>query len=324
MITRRTLLAAIPAITAAAVIVPRLSLAALLNGASYAKPVFKVPVNACDCHVHVFDPARFPYAESRTYTPDSSPLSALGHHLTQLQMDRVVLVQPSPYGDDNRCMLDALKQLGTQRARAVAVFSLPIAEEQLKEMHELGVRGVRLNLEVYGKARPEEVAVHLREYAELVKPFGWHIQMYTNLATIKDLASVIKDLPVPVVFDHFGHLAASGGLHQDGYEQMLKLVRGGNVYVKLSALYRVSEKHSYEDIEPFVKSLITARPDRLIWASDFPHTMPAPGTKRSKDVIEHFRPEDDGHALNLISQWVSSPSVLNKILVDNPQHLYWS
>src|ERR1700757_4502279 len=83
---------------------------------------FDVPEGACDCHVHVFgDPGRFPFAATRTYTPESASVTELLTMHRALHISRAVIVQPSVYGTDNSCTLDALKQYGA-KARGIAVL----------------------------------------------------------------------------------------------------------------------------------------------------------------------------------------------------------
>lgn len=291
----------------------------------YTPSAVAIPARACDCHVHVFDPPRFPYADERVYTPDEAPLPALREHLERLHFERVVLVQPSPYGSDNSCMLDALRQLGPQRARGVAVVAEPPAPEVLKTLHADGVRGLRLNLETFGKQPdPTRVATAMQALANAIADLGWHLQLYTNLATVAALAPTLQRLPCPVVLDHFGHLDAAAGQQQPGYAALLELLASGRLYLKLSALYRVSTQPGYADVAPFVTHLAQARPDRLLWASDWPHTMPAPGTRRRREGIEHFREEDDGFALDQVLRWVGDPQLQRQLLVDNPDQLYWA
>ncbi|MGE8059513.1 amidohydrolase family protein [Pseudomonas sp. NPDC089547] len=323
MISRRSILRALPVVAGLAILAPRFAISAVSRSLAYAATLQKLPALSCDCHVHVFDPDRFPYAESRTYMPDKSPVTVLEQHLKALGLDRVVVVQPSPYGTDNRCLTDALARLGTQRARGVAVVEEGIEDTKLAELHAAGIRGVRLNLEVKGGADLTAVSANLDSLAERLAPLGWHIQMYANLETIKALAQTLRKLPVPVVFDHYGHLDAAKGLHQEGYEEMVSLLREGRIHVKLSALYRVSLQDDYADVEQFAKALVAIRPDRLLWGSDFPHTMPPAGTTRSKDKLELFRNEDNGRALNCLLKWVDDQAVIRQILVDNPAQLYW-
>jgi len=296
------------------------------SGASVAhtSPDFKVPKGACDCHVHVIGPQdRFPMASERLYTPDYAPVDDLARHLKVLHLDRVVIVTPSPYGTDNRSTLYAIQRLG-KRARGIAVVPENITHSELEELHHQGMRGVRLNVETGGTNDPKLLVSLLTRTAEKVAPLHWHVQIYTNLAMIDALRDVIPALPVPVVFDHFGHLEAKKGMQQPGLPALLGMMKSGKVYVKLSAPYRISELEGYGDAKAYVEAMVSANPDRVLWGSDWPHTIPAPGKKRTREGIERFRREDDGQALNRIARWVRQPEQLKKLLTENPERLYFS
>src|SRR4029079_10160914 len=103
------------------------------------------PPDACDCHVHIFDPARFPYGAQRVYTPPQASIENLLDLQKTLRMDRVVIVQPSVYGADNSCTLDATRKIGA-RARSVAVVARDTSRTEIDEWAAAGVRGIRLNL----------------------------------------------------------------------------------------------------------------------------------------------------------------------------------
>ena len=66
---------------------------------------FDVPRGACDCHVHIFDPAGFSYAPERVYTPPPALVDGLRELQTALRLERVVIVTPSVYGPDNSSTL---------------------------------------------------------------------------------------------------------------------------------------------------------------------------------------------------------------------------
>src|SRR5215216_1049098 len=196
---------------------------------------FEVPPGACDCHVHVFDPARFPYAAKRVYTPPEASVESLLELHKVLRMDRVVIVQPSVYGADNACTLDAVRRLGA-RARAVAVIDKTTSATELDEMAAAGVRGIRLNLnttpggeiDADGSKRTLDVA------AEQIRGRRWHIQFYTRPHVIAALKDHIEQLPFPVVFDHFVAAQAAKGPNQPGFDALTDLVRSGRAYVKIS------------------------------------------------------------------------------------------
>ena len=295
------------------------------SGASVAHtpPDFKVPKSACDCHVHVIGPKDpFPMAPERLYTPDHAPVEELARHLKVLHLDRVVIVTPSPYGTDNRSTLYAIQRLG-KRARGIAVVPENVKHAELEELHRQGMRGVRLNVETGGTNDAKVLIGMLNKAAEAVAPLKWHVQIYTNLAMIDALRDVIPTLPVPLVFDHFGRLEARKGLQQPGLSVLLDLMKSGKVYVKLSAPYRISDVEGYVDGKTYAEAMVSANPDRVLWGSDWPHTIPAPGQKRTRVGIERFRHEDDGLALNRIAHWVPQPEQRKKLLADNPGRLYF-
>ena len=288
-------------------------------GVVHTPPAFEVPPNACDCHVHVFGPAdKFPYSSKRLYTPGDASIGGLLALHRALHIDRVVIVHPSPYGTDNSCTLDAVRRLGP-RARGVAVIDDTTSARMLADMHAAGIRGVRVNLESYGESDPAVAGRQLQQAAARVAPLGWHVQTYTNLAILAALHHTILALPTTLVVDHFGRPQAARGSAQPGFAQLLALLRSGKVYVKISAPYRISLAPHYPDAAPLARAMIAANPDRVVWGTDWPHPGAA---KRDPAVIEPFRPEDDGEALNRLDEWTKSRTELQKILVDNPARLY--
>jgi len=255
--------------------------------------------NACDCHVHVFGPAaRYPFSPDRAYTPPDASVEQLLALHASLGIERVVIVQPSPYGTDNSCTVDALLALG-DRARGVAVVD---GETDLQELHEAGVRGIRVNLHTGGPNDPAAALRSLREASKKAARFAWHVQLFTSCSLIEKLEKEIMTLPVPVVIDHFG-------LPRGEEPSLLRLVRRGKAYVKLSASHR-----SAIDVAPL------ANPERLLWGSDWPH----PGTRgpRSRDAVQPFDSIDDRAALERLAAWFPDANLRRKILVDNPARLY--
>jgi predicted TIM-barrel fold metal-dependent hydrolase len=288
-------------------------------GVAHTPPSFEVPSGACDCHTHIFGPAeRFPFSAKRLYTPGPASIADLEAMHRALHIERVVVVHPSPYGADNSCTVDAVRKLGN-RARGVAVIDDTISDAMLADMHAAGVRGVRVNLESYGESDPAVARRHLQHAAERVAPLGWHVQTYTNLAILAALHDTILKLRTTLVIDHFGRPQAALGITQSGFEQFLALLRSGKIYVKISAPYRISQQPHYSDAAPIARAIIAANPDRIVWGSDWPHPGAA---KRDPAVIEPFRPEDNGQALNRLAEWTKDRTEVQKILVDNPARLY--
>jgi predicted TIM-barrel fold metal-dependent hydrolase len=285
-----------------------------------APPSTAVFPGAVDCHVHIIGPrAKYPMVANRAYTPPEASVAQLLALRKKLGIARNVLVQPSFYGTDNSCMLDALAQLGDS-ARGVAVVAPTIADAELRAMDAKGVRGVRINLETAGNRDPKAAQAMLTAMAKKVAPLKWHIQIYTALPVIAQLTGAIADLNVPVVIDHFASAAAADGPNQKGFLSLLDLVHAGKAYVKLSAPYRISKAKGYADVTPIAQSLIYARRDHMLWGSDWPHTQTIPGKKN--DEVTPFYRIDDNASLRQFNSWYPDDVTRKMILVDNPVKLY--
>lgn len=286
---------------------------------------FELPRGACDCHVHVFgDPAKFPFAAKRIYTPPPASVEDLLQLQRDLKLDRVVIVQPSVYGADNSCTVDGIKRLGA-RARGVAVIDKTTTRAALEEMAGAGIRGVRLNLETNtaGKFEPAAAKDVLDGVAEQIRGLNWHVQFYTRLSVIAALKDHLTQVPFPVVFDHFGGAKAAAGVSQPGFDALLDLVKSGRAYVKISGAYRASEKGpDFADATPLAQALVTANPDRIVWGTDWPHPDSASGRGKPLSEVTPGFPIDDGLLLNQLPKWVPDAATRRKILVDNPARLY--
>jgi predicted TIM-barrel fold metal-dependent hydrolase len=304
-----------------------LQMAALLATASQPRtPInFEVPPGACDCHTHVFgDPKRFPMTPSRVYTPEPAVVDEMRALHRALHMDRVVVVQPSVYGTDNACTLDAVKQLGS-RARAIAVIDVETkgSDTMLADLDAGGVRGIRLNLETSGIADPSVGSQRVRAAIDRLRGSRWHIQMNTRLSMIDAIRVQVAGAPVRFVFDHFGGAQASSGLDQPGFKSLLDLVRGGSTYVKISGAYRSSTRApNYPDVTPFAKALVAANPQRILWGTDWPHPDSAIVAGRKNTDIAPLLQIDDGALLNQLPIWAPDAALRTRILVSNPAELY--
>lgn len=285
-----------------------------------APPNTAVFPGAVDCHVHIIGPlAKYPMLPMRAYTPPEASVAQLLALRKKLGIARNVLVQPSFYGTDNSCMLDALAQLG-DTARGIAVVAPTIADAELKAMDAKGVRGVRINLESVGNRDPNAAKAMLTAMAKKIQPLGWHIQVYAALPVIAALTSTIADSPVPIVADHFGGLVLTGDEQPRGYQSLIDLARAGKIYVKLSAPYRVSKVKGYTDLDPFAQSIIYARRDHMLWASDWPHTQTIAGKKNTE--VTPFYKIDDNASMRQFNSWYPDDATRKMILVDNPAKLY--
>ena len=271
-------------------------------------PRWNVPAGATDTHFHTLGPAGiYPYVAKREYTPPDATTAAYTRLRKTLGIERAVLVQPSVYGDDNRCMRDSASQLGIP-TRMVVVVPLRTSQEELERLHEAGARAVRFILAHIGGLPISD----LREFAIRIKPMGWHIQFLLRPANLLELESTLAKLDIPFVVDHIGLIRASeGGVAQPAFQTLLRLFRTGRCWIKLTGGYRISsEAPPYYDVIPLVEELLQVRTDRLIWGSDWPHVM-MKGTMPNTTEL-----------LDLLHEWLPDENVRKQVLVDNPQELF--
>jgi predicted TIM-barrel fold metal-dependent hydrolase len=282
---------------------------------------FIVPTGACDCHTHIFgDLRRFPFAASRAYTPETSSIAEMRSLHRALHIDRVVIVQPTFYGADNSCTLDAVKQLGSV-ARGIAVITDKTSNAELDQMHRGGIRGIRIHLGGENQWVPAITRQRFKAAIERIKSRDWHVEIATRLSVIEAIKDQVMASPVPVSFDHFGRAQAALGLYQPGFHALLSLVHSGKAYVDLSAPDSISKQSpDYSDVTPLAKALIAANPQRVTWGSNWPH--PPETLYRKITEITPLSQIDDGRDLNQLATWTTGAAQLKLILVENPARLY--
>lgn len=271
------------------------------------KPRLAVPPLACDCHAHILGPeSRYSYVPDRSYTPPDALPSDYLRMLETLGLQRMVVVQASCYGEDNRRAIDAVTELGLHRARGVVMVGAQITERELQAMHEAGIRATRFITTARGGPGLDQ----LHEVAARVAPFGWAIEMYIPTHVWPDVLPIVERLPVPVVFDHMGGMMADTPFDDPVFGRILALLETGRCWTKLTG-YRASVAGPpYADVARLARHIIARAPDRCVWGTDWPHTN-----------IEGYMP-DDGELLDQLGTWVDDAATLKKILVDNPAALY--
>jgi len=277
-----------------------------------------MPPGAIDCHIHIVGPqAKYPMAANRTYTPPGASVAELKTLRTQIGVARNVVVQPSFYGFDNSCTRDAVVELGAS-GRGIAVVPANVSDAELKRLDAVGFVGVRLNFSTFGIRDPREAEKQVLEMAQKLEALNWHIQINTELPMIASLAPAISTLQVPVVFDHIGNPEAEQGVAQPGFFALMELVHRG-AYVKLSAPYNHSTRPDWADVAPMAKSLIEARPDRMLWGTNWPH----PGATRGPITqISPYQKVDNPKLVTAFMEWCPDAAMRKMILVDTPAKLY--
>ncbi len=270
-------------------------------------PKFAMPAGACDTHAHVIGaPEAHPYVAERSFTPPPAPLDAYQALHRALGIERAVIVQPSVHGTDNQVTLEAIAGYGPN-ARGVAVVDDGVQERELAWLDDGGVRGLRLNV-LFGGG----VGLHaLEPLAERIADMGWHIQLLIDARDMVELAPRLRRLPVPFVVDHMGHMNVAHGIEHAGFQALLRLVRDGVCWAKLSGNYRISAAGPpYGDAVPFARALIEAGPERMLWGTDWPHP-----------ALNDLMP-NDGDLLDALDDYAPEPDLKRAILVDNPARLY--
>ena len=270
-------------------------------------PKLKAPANATDCHHHIYD-AKYPVDPRATLRPGDALVSDYRALQKRIGTTRNVLVQPSTYGTDNRCHLDALAAFGPS-ARMVAVVDDKVSAEELKRMHGLGVRGIRFNLATGGATTQDMI----EPLAKRVNDLGWHIQINANPDKIMEIMSILERVPSSIVFDHLAHIPQPDGVRHPLFAKVTALMDKGRTWMKLSGAYADTKvgPPSYADSSAVARAYAKAFPERCVWGSDWPHP-----TEQQKQL------PDDALLFDLLTDWVPDEKTRNRILVDNPTTLY--
>lgn len=268
-----------------------------------------LPVGACDCHIHVYD-ARVPAVTGASLRPPAASVSDYRRVQQRMGTQRAVVVTPSTYGANNQPMLAGLAELG-EGGRGVAVVTGHENLDELRALHALGVRGARINLSLGVQHQPSDI----ERVAQCIAPLGWHLRLLMPLDTLMSMASVLRSLPVEVVFDHFGRIPPNAYSQHPAHELVLSLLRERRAWVKLSGGYLVSPTRSTEDpqLHPLARSFMDAAISRVVWGSDWPHATASAGRQPMPN---------DAAQIDALARWTGDAHRLQQILVTNPEQLY--
>jgi D-galactarolactone isomerase len=272
------------------------------------KPKLVAPPGACDTHMHIYD-HRFPLAPTATFDPPDALVPAYLAMRKRLGVERNVVVQPTAYGRDNRCTLEAMAAIGPS-ARGIVVVDETTPDAELERMTKAGVCGVRFHM-LAGAALPWDL---LERMAARTREFGWHVQLQLDGRELPEREPLIRKVLGTLVIDHVGKFLEPVTTDHPGFRVLLNLIENGRTYVKLSAPYEVSKvgAPNYDDIGALAKALVRAAPDRMLWATNWPH--PTPITASAKP--------DDAVLLDMLLDWIPDETTRRKALVDNPSRLY--
>jgi D-galactarolactone isomerase len=226
----------------------------------------------------------------------------------RLGLERVIVVQPNAYRDDNRVTLAAMKEIG-KNAKGVAVVRPGTPPAELERLTKAGICAVRI-MTLHGGTLGFDVMDALMAQ---VHPFGWHANIQLDGRELPKFEAQIKRLPGKFVIDHTGKFLEPVEVSADSFKSLQRLVDTGRCWVKLSAPYETSKTGApgYQDVGRLAKALVKQAPERMLWASNWPH----PSVPKEKC------PSDED-LLDLLLDWAPDEKVRHRILVANPAELY--
>lgn len=271
------------------------------------KPTPRLPPRACDSHVHVFGPAlRFPYAESRNFTPVDAPKETLFALHRHLGVDRCVIVQSACHGFDNRVVEDAI-QAGGGRYLGVALVPANVADAELRRLAAAGFRGVRFNFmkHLAASASVDDIVA----LTHRLKAVGMHLQVHFESSLVHSLTGPLSRSAVPVVIDHMGRVDATLGADHADFAALHALLKNPLFHVKVSGIDRIDPHPPYANGVVLARTLVESYPERCLWGTDWPHP-------------NHTHVPDDGVLVDALSNIAPSQKLLDQLLVHNPQRLY--
>lgn len=264
-----------------------------------------LPAGSCDTHMHVYD-SRYPTAATATLFPPDATVADYRAFRATLGLQRVVIVQPTTYGLDNACQADAAADLGPD-ARLVVVVDDRVTDAELRDLDERGARGARFHM-LPGGAVGWDL---LDDVARRIAPIGWHVQLQMDGNRLPERLDQLLALPTPLVVDHVGRFMPPPSPDSEAFRALLALLGTGNCWVKLSAPYESTRDGAprYPAVTALVEALVDHRPDRMLWATNWPH----PG---------QIDPPTVDDLSSLLVEWLPEEGLRQQVLVDNPAMLY--
>jgi len=269
-------------------------------------PKLIAPAGACDCHIHIYDPAMPTIPTTTTPGPEWASVAGYRDVQMRLGLKRAIVVQPTAYGTDNSCTVNAIAELGLANTRGVAVVDMSVTDAELERLSKAGICGIRFQM-LPGGVLPWDVVEPL---AARVANFGWHAQVQMDGRLLPEREDLLKRLPGAVVIDHVGKFLEPVTPEHAGFKTLQRLLDNGKTWLKLTAAYEVSKVGPplYPDVGALAKVAAKSHPERMVWASNWPYV----GNDR----------QDDAMQLDLLQDWVPDETTRKRVLVDNPAELY--
>ena len=279
-------------------------------------PHWTLPGGACDSQVHVFGPPdKFPYAETRRYTPPAAPIEHYLNVQAITGLSRAVVVQPTAHGVDNRATLDAIAR-SNGAMLGIAAIDGTTTDADLDVLSDGGVRGARFSLMGDREGSPEDIAAQLPR----MQARDWILDLHVDPDDFLEHEQFIRKLPGVILIDHLARVHPTEGLDQPAFKLLLDLLKDDRFWVKICSLDKLSavpKAHvdsglPFTDMIPFAQAVVAAAPDRVVWGSDWPHG----------NTFTPGRTPNEGDLLDLLAEIAPDEAMRRRILVDNPTRLF--
>jgi predicted TIM-barrel fold metal-dependent hydrolase len=276
------------------------------NSAGTEGPKLRAPANACDCHMHIYDGARFPPPRPQSRMQPNACVPDYRRFQQRIGTSRVIVVTPAAYSTDNEVTLDAIAQFGAQ-SRGVAVVHPDVTDAELKRLDRGGVRGIRFTQ--FDPRTATTTMEMIEPLAKRVQALGWHVQIHLRADQVAAAADMLMRLPGTVVFDHLGRLVPPEGVCHPAFDVLCRMFDNGRTWMKLSGAYFFGAAPDYVAACQVAQAYIELAPERMVWGSDWPHP-----TETNKP--------DDAVLFDLLMAWAPDEATRQRVLVDNPAKLY--
>ena len=271
------------------------------------RPNYALPALSCDTHTHIFgsfDRLSMPHPPA--YAPPDAPAELYLRMLDTVGTKRGIVVQPTPYGLDNRLLLEGLK-LGSGSFRGIAVASPEVTDRELFGMRDVGVRGLRFSeMNLKGAVGFDGI----RALGPRMKDLGWHAQLWAPAERIAGSLSHLVKLGIPLMVEHMGWLDIKRGVGAPEFQTIREFLAEGKIWCKLVLCRNSTSYPNYPDLRPFHDALVNANPEQVVWGSDWPFVRMGHNAPDVATLVDRFY------------EWVPSEALRQKILVDNPARFY--
>ncbi|XP_059278254.1 uncharacterized protein LOC132032620 isoform X2 [Lycium ferocissimum] len=263
----------------------------------------QIMTKVIDSHLHVWASPQ-EAAEKYPYFPGQEP-SLPGHVdyllecMEEAGVDGALIVQPINHKFDHSYVTSALKKYPS---KFVGCCLANPAEDGsgIKQLEDLVLEMTNeIGKALFSKA------------GELGVPVGF-MCMKGLLLHLQEIEELCTEIPSTVVLlDHVAFCKPpKNDEERQGFLELLKLSRFPQVYVKFSALFRVSRNpYPYEDLSQVLAQLVSSYgAPRIMWGSDFPFIVAECGYREAREAVSYLAVQ--GHLPSSATEWIMGKTVM--------------